>query len=659
ESSRLFVRFHRDFWEEDKNRNFGNDVNGIILNRINRGLALDEVHMFSPGFLFNFRYGLSQQEFPQRRVSRGFDLASLGFSSNLLGLSDKALAAIPRISAGSLTALSQWEGDGDGTTASISHNLVGAFTWLKGDHNVRFGADYLVFREFRNRFPADISPDFSFSSLWGRGPLDNSTAPPVGAEIVSLLAGIPNGSMNRSGSYAEQDLYLGLYVQDDFKITRKLVLNLGLRVEREWPITERFNRSVTQFDAASANPIEPKAIANYTANPMPELPVSQFKVKGGVTFAGGGGNPRAYWSGQALLWTPRLGLAYQWTPKTVVRAGYGSFAGTLGILRTNSILAGFTKSTPMEPSPDNGLTWIATLQDPFPKGLLAAAGAAGGLETTLGQGTSFFAKNRKLPYAQRWSFGLQHQLPAGHMLEASYVGNRSTRVGVTRSLSFTPGQDYSTLPYRDQKTIDYLTANFRSPYYGLNPQFTSSTISREALLRQYPHFSNVQYEDEVGYSWYHSLQTRMEKRFSKGYTLQISYTWSKAMEATSFMNSFDAMPYESLAGIDRRHRLTGSGIWELPFGKGRRFGANWHPASNFFAGGWQLGGVYQRQSGEPIGWGQVLFTGDSSKVVLPSDQRNTDRWFNTDLFNRNSREQLDRNVRTFPYRFSNIRFDSQ
>jgi len=658
ENHRLFVRFHRDFWEEDKNRHFGNDVNGVILNRINRGIALDEVLVFSPSLLFNFRYGLSQQEFPERRVSRGYDLSSLGFSSGLTGLLDKNLATIPRTAVGSLSTLAPWE-SGDGVTASISHNFVGTFTWLKGNHNVRFGPDYMVFREFRNRFQSDVSPDLSFSSLWGRGPLDNSPAPPVGAELIALLAGIPGGSMSRTASYAEQDQYLGLYVQDDFKVTRKLTLNLGLRVEHEWPITERYNRSVTQFDAVSANPIEARAIANYTRSPIPELPVSQFKVKGGVTFAGVGGNPRSYWSSQGLIWTPRIGLAYQALPKTVLRAGYGVFAASIGILRTNSIMAGFSKSTPIEASNDNGLTFVATLQDPLPKGLLAAPGAAGGLETTLGQGTSFFAKDRKLPYAQRWSFGLQQQLPAGHVVEAAYVGNRNTRLGVTRNLSFTPREYYSTLPYRDQPTIDFLSRNFPSPYFGLNPQFTSSTISREALLRQYPHFSSVTYDDPAGYSWYHSLQTRMEKRFSKGYTLQMAYTWSKAMDAVNFLNAFDPMPSECLADIDRRHRLTGSGIWELPFGKGRKLGANWHPAIEFFAGGWQLGGVYQRQSGQPIGWGQMLLTGDSSTLALPSDQRNADGWFNTAIFNRNSAQQLASNVRTFPMRFSNVRMDSQ
>lgn len=658
DKNRLFVRFHRDFWEEDKNRSFGNDINGIILNRINRGIALDDVHMFGPGLVLNFRYGLAAQEFPERRVSRGFDLASLGFSSNLVSLVDKSVATIPRISVGSLTQLSNWE-SGDGVTASLSHNFVGYFTWMKGNHTLRFGPEYMLFREFRNRFPTDVSPDLSLSNQWGRGPFDNSTAPPVGAEMVSLLAGIPGGSMNRSGSYAEQDKYLGVHIQDDFKVTRKLTVNLGLRLEHESPITERYNRAVTQFDASSSNPIEARAIANYAKSPIPELALSQFKVKGGLTFAGVGGNPREYWKGQGLAWMPRLGVAYQLMPKTVFRAGYGIFHGSLGILRTNSIQSGFTRSTPIEASNDNGLTFIATLDNPLPKGLLPPLGAAGGLETTLGQGTTFFTKDRKAPYAQRWSLGFQHEFPASFMVEASYVGNRNTRLGVTRNLSFTPAQYLSTKPYRDQATIDSLSANFPSPYFGLNPQFTSSTISRGSLLSQYPHFSNVQYDDPAGFSWYHSLQTRMEKRFSKGYTLQMAYTWSKAMEAVTFLNSPDPMPYESLADIDRAHRITGSGIWELPFGKGRKWGSKLPWAVEFFAGGWQLSGIYQRQSGQPMGFGQALFIGDSSTIVLPSDKRNTDQWFNLDVFNRNSREQLGSNIRTAPLRYSNIRVDSQ
>src|SRR5438034_1246915 len=191
-----------------------------------------------------------------------------------------------------------------------------------------------------------------------------------------------------------------------------------------------------------------------------------------------------------------------------------------------------------------------------------------------------------LDAAQRWSFEVQQQLPASFMVEASYVGNRGTRLPVNRNINFLPAKYMSTSPIRDQATIDFLGAQFASPFFGLNPQYTSTTASRSSLLLPYPQFGNVTYADPVGYSWYHSLQSRMEKRFNRGFTLQMSYTWSKAMDAITFLNPSDPNPYESLSDIDRGHRITGSGIWELPFGKGRRFGTHMPRVLDLFAGGW-------------------------------------------------------------------------
>jgi len=658
EKNRLFVRFHRDYWEEDKARLFGNDVNGVILNRVNRGIAVDDVHMLSSTMVLNVRYGIAAQEFPERRASSGYDLSKLGFAPSFAGLVDKSISTIPRTSVGSLTQLSSWE-SGDGKTSSISHNAVANLAWMKGNHNVRFGVDFMVFREFRVRYPGDVSPDLSFSNSWARGPFDNSTAPPVGAEMIALLAGIPGGSLSRTGSYAEQDVYTGFYAQDDWKATRKLTINYGLRAENESPITERFNRSVTQFDGTTASPIEAAAIANYASAPMPELAVSDFKAKGGVTFAGVGGNSRGYWNNQGVQLSPRIGLAYQLNNKTVLRGGYGVFYAPNGILRTNSILNGFSRSTPIVASNDGGVNYVANLTNPLPSGLLPVLGSGEGLMTTLGQATTFFAADRKMAPAHRWSFGFQYELPSGIMVESSYVGNRAYRLPVSRQLNYTPAEYLSTLPYRDTATINFLSANFTNPYYGLHPNYTSRNISRGGLLQQMPHLGGISYDDSVGYSWYHSMQNRVEKRFSKGYTIQGAYTWSKTMAANSYLNASDPMVYETLSDIDRLHRLTGSGIWELPFGKSRRYASQMPAMLEFIAGGWQISGVYQYQSGAPLGFGQALFTGDSSQIALSSDERNTDRWFNTSVFNRKSTDVLASNIRTAPLRYSNIRVDSQ
>jgi hypothetical protein len=655
EKDRTFVRWHRDFWQEDKNRSFGNNVNGIILNRINRGISFDEVHMFSASLVLNFRYGFSQQEFPEHRVSQGL-LPSIGFTGATAGLFPSN-GPLPAISAAPLTNLSGSE-SGDGLASTLSHTFVGHYTWMKGNHNLRFGPDFRVYRVFSDRHSNDNSPSLSFNNLWGKGPNELSTAPPVGGELVALLLGIPGGSATRSGSFAQQDQYLGMYVQDDWKLTRKLTVNLGLRIEHESPVTERFDRSATWFLGDQANPIAARAIANYARSPIPEIATANFKVNGGLTFAGNG-NPRAFWNGQALGWMPRVGIAYQATPKTVARIGYGIFYGSIGSFKTGSNLAGFSQSTPIEATNDNGLTFKATLSNPLPNGLIAPLGAKGGLETNLGQNISFFARDRKQPYAQRWSVGIQRELPQSFMLETSYVGNRGSRLAVSRNINATPAQYLSTKPTRDAAAITYLGASFPNPFYGLNPQYTSTTMSRGDLLRPYPQFGNITYLDPVGYSWYHSLQSRLDKRLAKGFTLQMSHTWSKAMEASSFLNATDPMPYESLGDIDRTHRITGSGIWELPFGKGRRYATSMPKMLEFFAGGWQMSGAWQRQSGQPIGWGQILFTGDSSTLALPSEQRNADRWFNTSIFNRASTDVLASNIRTFPLRFSNVRLDSQ
>lgn len=655
ENHRIFFRLHRDYWQEDKNRFFGPDnITGIILNRVNRGAAFDDVYVLRPNLLLNVRYGLTQQEFPERRVSKGFDLASLGFAPSLVNSIDKSVATFPRLNVAPFSTVSNWE-SGDGVTASLIHNLNSTVTWNKGKHNVRFGFDWRNLRENRNRFPNGTSPDLSFSSVFTRGPLDTAPPPQVGGEIASFLLGVPGGNMGVNASYAERNSIYGFYVHDDFKVSRKLTLNLGLRYEVESATTERYNRAVRNFDSTTPNPVEALARTQYAAAPIPELPASQFRVLGGLTFVNSNGNPRGYWNTAKGNLMPRFGLAYQFDPKTVLRAGYGFYTAPLGTLYTNTEPAGFSLNTPIQASLDNGLTYIATTANPFPAGLVQPLGAAGGLTTNIGQGVNAFPNARKNPYAQRWSFGLQRTIPAGFLIEASYVGNRSTRLNVLRNLNFLPAQYLSTSPVRDQSTINFLAQNFPNPLRNTNAIFGANT-NRASLLRPFPQFGNVNIYEPIGYAWYHSLQARVEKRMSKGFTTQLSYTWSKNMQATEMMNDQDIRPYEVISDLDRTQRVTGSGIWELPFGKGRHWGTNWHPVLNGIAGGWQLNGAMQYQSGAPLGFGNVIFNGDLNNVTLPRGQRSVDQWFNVNAgFERNNALQLANNLRRFPIRFNGIR----
>lgn len=677
EKHRMFVRWHRDYWQEDKNRFFSatDNISGIILNRINRGFSLDDVYIFNPTTLLNVRYGITAQEFPERRVSSGFNLASLGFSQNLLSLIDPATATFPRTTVAPYSQLSNWE-SGDGTTSSLIHHFSGIVTKSAGKHTMRIGIDARANREFRNRFPTQTSPDLNFDSTYTRA-ASNSANPQLGGEITAFLLGIPNTSslMARTASYAEQDKYFGFFFQDDFKVSRKLTLNLGLRWDLESGVTERFNRSVYRFDETAVNPISAAVIANYTRNPsVPDFPVSALRVNGGLTYAGVGGNPRNYWDARKTNFQPRVGLAYQLTPKTVLRAGYGIFTGPMGVYYINTIQTGFSQSTPVQSSLDGGLTFVASLANPFPNGLIAPPGSSLGLSTNLGQALEAYDSNRKNPYAQRWSFGFQRELPGQIVIESSYVGNRASRLAVTRNVNALPNQYLSKSSTRDAAQITYLTQNFASPFAGTNPIF-GSNITRSQLFRPFPQFGDINIVQPAGYSWYHSLQTKIERRFSAGFTIQYSHTWSKAMEATQFLNPADPMPSEVVSALDRTFAQRGSAIWELPFGRGRKWGGNMNKALDFVAGGWQLNGLMQKQSGQPMEFGNRIFNGDLSQVLLPKDERSVDRWYrlvpNPDAataasrplvpygFEWRSANQLANNVRTLPLRFNGIRGPGQ
>jgi hypothetical protein len=663
EKHRMFARVHYDRWTELKtntgNTFFSREVNGIQLNRNNAGLALDDVYSFSPSFVTNVRYGITYQRFPEKRFSQGTDLAALGFSANLVSLlPNKEIAPVPRIQFANYAPLSPWE-SGDGTNTGLIHSFANTNTWLLGKHNLRFGADIRFYRSFGNRFPQYIAPDFNFgtSASFLRGPLDNAAAAPIGQDLAAFLLGIPAGSMSRTASFATQDKFFGFFLQDDFKIAPKFTLNLGLRYERELPITERFNRLVAGFAFDQANPLEAAAQANYARAPIPELAAANFRVRGGLQFVDS--NNRSPFKGEKDNFLPRFGFAWQAFDKLVVRGGYGIFYDTLGVNTTAPIQTGFSQSTPIQASLNNGQTYVATFANPFPNGLIAPQGTAGGLLTNVGQSISFFNPNMKHAYAQRWSLGLQYQLPLGFVLDSSYVANRGTRLAVQRDYNATANSLLSKSPTRDQTTINFLSQQFTNPFRGLNSIF-GANISREQLLRPFPHFGAVTTEEPIGYSWFHSMQNKIEKRFAKGVTFQLAYTWSKQMDATEFLNPADALPYETLSSGDRPHRVAGSGIVELPFGKGRKFVSDLPRWADTIVGGWQVAYIFQRQSGAPIGFGNIIFTGDIKNIVLPKNQRDVDRWFNTDAgFNKNAAQQLASNVRTFPLRFSGLRGDDQ
>ena len=654
DNNRLFLRVNHYHFEIAKNL-LGIPATAYISNQINQGAVLDDVWVLSPTLVLNVRYGLTAAQFLQNFGSQGTDLNSLGFSSALESLAvNPKLSTVPQVIAGDFATLSA-ASNGDGSNSYLSHDWVADVTKEKGDQVIRFGVDARILRSFGNQYPGVNSPDFSFSTKYTNGPLDNSTAAPIGQEFAEMLLGIPEGNMVTPtlSNYTLQNDYIGLYLQDDYQITRKLTLNLGLRYELETPPIENHNRLNASFNFTDPNALTEQAEANFAAKPIPGVP--SFSPVGGLTFVNQNGiNRSPYPTTSEFL--PRVGLAWHITPNTVLRSGYGVYFASLGVATFVPSQTGYTQTTPMVPSLNNGVSYVATLANPLPNGLTAATGASAGINTGFDQALGFFDPTMKPPYSQRWSFGIERVLPGRFLLDTSYVGNKVTHLGVTQSINNTPAQYLSTLPVRDTTTINYLTATYPNPLYGLNPLF-GTTISLASALEPFPEFGAVTVLVPSGNSEYNSLQMRLEKRFSQGYTVLASYTYSKFMAATAYLNPTDTAPSREISASDVPNLFSLSGIWELPVGRGHYFLTDLPRPANAIIGDWHLAGDSTYQSGTPLAsWGDILFTGNINSIPLPANKRSASEWFNVNAgFNTNSKQQLADNIRTFPLMLSNVR----
>jgi len=615
--------------------------------------VFDDVYVLSPTLVNNFRVGFTHFEQSSTPKLQGMDLTGAGFSPALAAIIEPRARQLPTLSVAGYQSIGGAANNKNVTNYLTSSNDV---SWSKGTAVIRMGGEVRVYRNNQYNWQPQ-NPTLNFNTKWTNGPTDSSPTAPIGQGLASFLLGIPSGgSASLNDSYADQSVNYALYLQTDWRVRPTLTLNAGLRYDYDSPMTERFNRSVRNFDFTTVNPIASQAIAKYAQSPLPEIPPGQFRVNGGLTFAGIGGQTRQIWEANRWNFAPRIGLAWQATPSTVVRTGYGIYYMPQGVDRNSANQTGFTANTTLNPSLDNGITFIASLANPFPTGLLQPLGSQGGLQTGLGQSVSAFAPYLKSGYLQRWSFGAQRQLPKRIFLDISYVASRGTRLGVSRQYDAVPAAYLSKSPVRDQATINYVSAQVANPFYPLLPStnLASATVARSQLFRPYPHFTGVSAPEPVGYSWYHSLQLQTERRFQNGFTAQFNWTWSKFMEATSFRNDSDPMPEKLISDLDRPHVFHFSGIYEVPLGKGKRLLSGAHGVVQALVGGWQADAMWQRQSGAAIGFGNALLVAPVTDIPLHSGQTLA-RWFNIDAFNRKSAEQLNSNLLTLSSRFSGVR----
>jgi len=661
---RFFAR--ASWYQRDSTYNnyFHNLSTGTLFQFISRQGALDDVYTFNPTTVLNVRYGYNRfiRVDGYNPDNLGFDLTSVGFPGSYNSSIPENFRRFPRLD------ITGYQGTGFNNEPRPidSHAITATLNKTINSHSLKFGAELRMYRERSLITINDTTGRFIFDATYTRGPLDNSTVAPgsLGQSFAAFLLGIPSPSsyVRRPADYAEESRTWGFFVQDDWRFNSRLTLNIGLRYEFETPLVERFNKSVRAFDPNYIQPIEPAVRAKYALNPTPEIPASAFNVRGALTFPGQNGEPRGLYETPKNNFMPRIGVAYRLNDKTVIRAGYGMFYGFLGQRRGDVIQSGFSRDTNLVPTVD-GVTFVGTLSNPFPNGILEPLGSSQGPQTFLGQAITVFNTHPLTPYNQRWELGVQRELMKGWVGEVAYVGNRGTHIEINRNINATPQKYLSRSPVRDATTIAYLSANLPNPFFGILPASTtigaSSNITRERLLRPFPEFDTVNTTTNDGYSWYHALQTRLERRFSKGYTLQFAYTYSKFMQATELLNQDDPRPSEVISDSDYPHRFSASGVYELPLGAGKHFMSDAKGLTQRVVGGWQVQAVMTAQSGAPIAWGNIIYNGNVSDIRLPASQQNVLHWFNTNGFVTASAQQLASNVRTFPLRFGWVRYPKQ
>src|SRR5689334_15228630 len=312
--------------------------------------------------------------------------------------------------------------------------------------------------------------------------------------------------------------------------------------------------------------------------------------------------------------------------KTVVRGGFGIY--TSPFVFSNGInQMGYSQTTPFTATQNNGLTFQSTLANPYPNGVLQTVGNSLGPNTFLGQSlTRFMPLDIQSTQLSRYLVTVQRELPGQWLAEVGYVGSHGFNITTNEELNAIPAQYLSTSQVRDDATINYLSTLVPNPFVGLLPTgFTATTVARSQLLRPYPQFNNVPTNGSSGTSQYDSAQFRLEKRFTKGYSVIGTYTWSHFTEQVFRLNPTDTSFEKRLARDDVPHRVTTSVLYELPFGQGRHWGGSASGLTNALIGGWSVNAIGQLQSGRPLDFAgnNIYFNGDVN-TLKASNSRNVD-----------------------------------
>lgn len=601
--------------------------------------ALTETHTFTPTLLMNVTLGFTRGVWNNKAYNpQGVNdpLSELGFPSYL---DSNGFKGVPTIyldlhqSAGS-----QYIGSDTYANTLLGQDtgtLTATLDKVHGSHELKFGFDGRVHQI--NYIQTNAANGiFSFDEN-GSSSCPNDLENCGGDDLSSFLMGNMSGNSYYEIQYrpATTNYQYGFFAQDNWKATKKLTLNLGLRYDVTMPRTDRHNRQ-DWFDPNVPSPVNNGSIT-YT-NPVSGADVTT-SLLGGEVF-----NSSKQRTNYATDWTdiqPRFGFAYQFAPKMVVRGGYGIYygqsrSGVTGVVPYGS--AGFNQYTNVIPTYLNhGDSPYLHLSNPYPNGLIQPAGSALGLMNDVGFGANGplrTAGANQTPYEQSWSLGIERELPGNMLINAEYIGKKGTHLPFSgTSYVFdhlgpwienlpVDEADPNNTPTCTTLTIACLNSQQPNPFAGAitdpNSVLSSDQVTYAQLLLPYPQFTGVSTDSLlIANSIYHALQFSAEKRYSNGLQFLATFTWSKSIDDSSnaddnvtWLGSFSSLqdpnkPWleRSLSTFDIPYVVQFSYSYDLPFGRGRAFLGNLPRWANGILGGWKTSGIWRIADGRPLTFG--------------------------------------------------------
>lgn len=543
---------YRDLLNAASSPDFG--IGAAVLDRNVHALALNNTFLLNSASVLNLRYGQTYfyDSFGNPAFGKDDMRSRLGIEGGFLDdiyAQEGYKGQFPLISVAGFGNGGMTHGsETNDNVVWSSREIAGTFSQFIGNHTLKYGAQWRRLGLSTVSYGHGLTFDFSRKFTQGPDPANPETG--SGSGLADLLLGIPDGGGATLAAPAHVFFdYFGGFIQDDWRVSSRLVLNLGLRVEYETGLHEDGNDFAVGWDRENPFPVQ--------AAPAPGIEESLpgFPLRGGLMYAGVEGNPVHQWDPPAIKLGPRLGFAYSPTPKTVLRGGYAVFWAPYAIpsgTGASEIGAyGYSAVTNLARSVDGIAPPQASASNPFPDGILLPTGNANGRLQNIAGDVYFNEQYRKSPVISKWSLDVQRDLGNETALKAGYVGSRGKDLPIGGTLDSVI--NINQLGDRYLALGDRLNRRYPNPFYG-NDAFgafaASRTLPLGQLLRPFPHFRNV-YARHVssGKSLYNSLRFELEKRFRGNWGAKINYTFTRhkdnVYEANTLLESLSDAVYDT------------------------------------------------------------------------------------------------------------------